>query len=296
MGRWRPSTRATNLGTLEKHVLPVLGEIPLAEVDKFKCQVLLNNLAAKSFSLSVVDHCRIMVGAVLEEALDADLISKNPIRKVENPDTKEPARPVLSKADASRLIAALPAFRDRLIAMIATFCAMRPGEIFGLERGSFRGDHFFVQGTAWRGTLQPGKAKTKGSKAAVVIPDAIIPLVKAWLETTPTGVATDLLFPSARPGVPLWPSRWLEHRVQPIARQLGITTKVNFQVLRRSFATNAQQVGSAKDLQTHLRHSKINTTMDVYTQPVDESVRRMVNSFADEVLGLQPTVSSNRVQ
>jgi integrase len=70
---------------------------------------------------------------------------------------------LLPKHKARELINALP-LRDRLIAMIAAFCAMRPGEIFGLQRSSFRGDYFYVQGTAWCGTMQPGKAKTKGSK------------------------------------------------------------------------------------------------------------------------------------
>jgi integrase len=64
------------------------------------------------------------------------------------------------------------------MAMIAAFCAMRPGEIFGLRWSSFRGDHFHIEGTAWRGTLRPGKAKTKGSKAPVTIPDALLPALE----------------------------------------------------------------------------------------------------------------------
>src|SRR5689334_969739 len=36
--QWAPSTRETNLYNLEKHLLPALGDIALADLDKFKCQ------------------------------------------------------------------------------------------------------------------------------------------------------------------------------------------------------------------------------------------------------------------
>jgi hypothetical protein len=55
-------------------------------------------------------------------------------------------------------------------------------------------------------------------------------------------------------------------------------------VLRRTFATNAQGHGNAKDVQTHLRHTDIATTLGVYTQPIDECVRRLVNAVADDVM------------
>lgn len=291
---WRQSTRATNLNNLKTHILPALGETPLAEMDKFKCQIFLNTLAGKGYSFSVVDHCRVMIAAILEEAVEGDLIPKNPARKLVNPETKEPQKPVLPKDQARELLTALP-LRDRLIAMIASFCAMRPGEIFGLQRDSFRGDHFFVQGTAWRGTMQPGKAKTRGSKAPVAIPDVILPLLNAWLEALPDNSPDSLLFPSPRPGIPLHPESWIREHLRRTARKLGITSKVNFQILRRTFATNAQAFGSPKDVQAHLRHTHISTTMDVYTQPVADSVRRLVNTVANDVMGVAVS-SSRRVQ
>ena len=59
---------------------------------------------------------------------------------------------------------------------------------------------------------------------------------------------------------------------------------MNFQVLRRTFATNAQSHGNAKDVQAHLRHSDIGTTLNEYTQAIPESVRKLVNDVADDVM------------
>jgi integrase len=64
--------------------------------------------------------------------------------------------------------------------MIAAFYAMRPGEIFGLRWSSWRDEDLHIEGTAWRGTLRPGKAKTKNSKAPVAIPDMLLPLLEDW--------------------------------------------------------------------------------------------------------------------
>jgi integrase len=280
--QWAPSTRETNLGNLNHYILPKLGSTPLSELEKFDCQVLLNALAEEGFSFTVVDHCRTMLKAVLEEALDAELIGKNPARKLVNPDTKEPEKRVLPKADAHLLLDSL-ALRDRLMAMIAAFCAMRPGEIFGLRWSSWRGDHFHVEGTAWRGTLRPGKAKTRGSKAPVTIPNLLLPLLQMWREQNPNASMDALIFPSEK-GTPMRPENWLRRRVKPIAKAVGISTTVNFQVLRRTFATNAQSHGNAKDVQAHLRHSDIGTTLNEYTQAIPESVRKLVNAVADDVM------------
>ena len=295
--QWAPSTRETNLYNLEHHILPKLGDKALCELEKFHCQVFLNGLAEKGFSFTVVDHCRTMLKAILEEAVDADLIGKNPARKLVNPETKEPEKPVLQKGDSRLLLDSLP-FRDRLIAMIAAFCAMRPGEIFGLRWSSWRGDRFHIEGTAWRGTLRPGKAKTKGSKAPVAIPDVLLPLLKGWREESQNAQDDELIFPSEK-GTPMRPENWLRRRIKPIAAALGIISPVNFQVLRSTFATNAQGHGNPKDVQTHLRHTDIATTLGIYTQPIDESVRKLVNAVADDVMSAEkpePRTLTTRVQ
>jgi len=280
--QWAPSTRETNLYTLEHHVLKALGEITLADLDKFQCQVFLNNLAKSSFSFSVVDHSRTMLKSILEEAVEAELIGKNPARKLVNPETEEPEKPVLPKAEARLLLDSLP-FRDRLMAMIAAFCAMRPGEIFGLRWSSWRGDHFQIEGTAWRGQLRSGKAKTKQSKAPVTIPNVLIPLLQAWRDENANATSDALMFPSEK-GTPIRPENWLRRCIKPISAAAGISLSVNFQVLRRTFATNAQGFGNPKDVQAHLRHSDIGTTLNEYTQIIPESVRKLVNAVADDVM------------
>jgi integrase len=62
-----------------------------------------------------------------------------------------------------------------------------------------------------------------------------------------------------------------------MAEDLGLE-KLNFQILRRTMATHVQRMGSVKDIQAHLRHSRPDTTAHEYMQELPESVQAMVGS------------------
>jgi len=66
--------------------------------------------------------------------------------------------------------------------------------------------------------------------------------------------------------------------LKPLAEKLGIE-KLNFQILRRTMATQAQRMGSVKDIQAHLRHARPDTTAYEYMQELPESVQEMVGSM-----------------
>jgi hypothetical protein len=65
--------------------------------------------------------------------------------------------------------------------------------------------------------------------------------------------------------------------LNPLAEKLGLP-KLNFQVMRRTMATQAQSMGSVKDIQAHLLHAKADTTANEYMQELTESVKKMVGS------------------
>lgn len=57
-----------------------------------------------------------------------------------------------------------------------------------------------------------------------------------------------------------------------------IGREIHFQVLRRTVATRAQNLGSVKDIQAHLRHARPDTTANEYMQALPASVQQMVGS------------------
>jgi site-specific recombinase XerD len=67
--------------------------------------------------------------------------------------------------------------------------------------------------------------------------------------------------------------------MKPAAAQLGIF--VNWQVLRRSFATWLNMAGvNIKDAQALMRHAHASTTQDIYQQMVPESQRTAVERLS----------------
>jgi integrase len=66
--------------------------------------------------------------------------------------------------------------------------------------------------------------------------------------------------------------------------------------LRRSCATRNQRHGSMKDVQSHLRHARIETTGNIYMQPIAESVRHMVEADIADVLGVLPAAKTENLR
>jgi integrase len=76
----------------------------------------------------------------------------------------------------------------------------------------------------------------------------------------------------------------LLHRVlKPAGRQIG-TPWLNWHTLRRTHCTLFQQAGgSLRDAQAQLGHTKMSTTLEVYTIPIDQKRREVVENLADLV-------------
>lgn len=86
----------------------------------------------------------------------------------------------------------------------------------------------------------------------------------------------DLVFQSVKDGKPMRDNNILTRFIKPAGRKLGFGF-VNWRSLRTSRATWAIEAGAnPKDVQAMMRHSRIQTTLDVYAQFVPESQRRAI--------------------
>ena len=288
-GSWRESTKTTNTDLLKHHVLGPLGEYRLCDLDKFVLQRHLNALA-RSYSFSVVDHIRNFLKSILEEAVELDYLGKNPARKLINPETKRTTRRVLTIEQLQGLLLQLDR-RDRLIVLVASTCALRPGELFALRWHALKDDTLEINETVYRGRVR-NVAKTKASIAPVSLPLPLVRELRSWRAENENPGSDALIFPTKN-GTPLLKENFIRRRLKPAAIKAGCEF-VNFQVLRRTFATLAHDAGaSLKDVQAQLRHAHATTTADVYTQAIPESVRQAVDAFTSLVLGAP---ASSKVQ
>jgi len=304
---WRPATRRSNDGYLKKQIYPRLEHVALKDISKFQVQMLLNHLAATGYSYNVVYHVRDIIKAALAEALDQEVLERNVARKTVIPEIEEREKAVLPVEWYAKLLAGLRMPRDRAIFLIASFCALRPSEIFGLTWGSYQGLMFKVMNTAWRGQFQAKKIKRKNrfgrtNYRLVAIPEAVRRSVEEWRRECGNTEENTLMFPAigARGRKPLdkpmHPDNWLRLRLYPVANVLGLSFHPTFQVLRRSFSTHGKMEAHPTEMQAQLGHSDIRTTLNIYTQTLDAEVLHMANEVTNRLLQLGKEAEPGSIQ
>jgi integrase len=93
----------------------------------------------------------------------------------------------------------------------------------------------------------------------------------------------DLVFQSLRKGAPLRDNNILSRHIKPAGRKLGFSF-VNWRSLRTFRATWMIEAGAnPKDVQGQMRHSRIQTTLDIYAQFVPESQRRAIEKTSEMI-------------
>lgn len=284
---WGATTHRTN-----KHLISVImakfGGISLRDLDKVALQSWLNELARER-SRSIVFHCCTFLKSICGEAVEQDFLQKDPSRKLKRPKTRKPDETILDWPQYQAVIDAARTLRDKLAIKVGSGTAVRPGELFAFRWRSLEqfpnGRHGLrVTETIYKCKLRPW-AKTEGSEAYVPLPKRLAAELLEWRGLTATSGSEDFIFPNARGGFLDYEN--FEARVlEPIKTKLGLA-KLNFQILRRTFATLAvgERKGTLKDVQTQLRHSRPDTTLVHYVKEIPDSVYGMVDAMYEGIAG-----------
>jgi len=186
------------------------------------------------------------------------------------------------------ILASVP-LRDRILLTLDMTETFRPSELFALRWGDFDMDSrtLTVSQTAYRGQLRD-YGKTKKSLRTVHVPEGLANDLWFWRQECPNPGSEGFIFPnSRRRNGARWngfirTDNYRARVLKPLARELGLG-RLNFQVLRRTIATLAQTKGSVKDVQEILGHSKSDTTVNVYMQPIEASVKQTQEAIYEEL-------------
>ena len=205
------------------------------------------------------------------------LVQANPVEGIRPPKAPKPLPKALSVQQAVALAEhrtehshpALAA-RDHAIAELLYGCGMRIGELMGLDVQA--GVNVKSAGTrAACGWIDVPDATAhvlgKGSKRrSLPVGAPALVALQAWLAHRPTLARADepALFVSQR-GTRLSPNQ-LRLRLQNMAQQSGLPTRVHPHMLRHSYASHLlQSSGDLRAVQELLGHASISTTQ-VYTK------------------------------
>ena len=277
---WEEPTAKGNKSDYRPYIMPALHEANLADVDRYRCQNHIDELAARGISRSVISRVKVLMSSIFREALYDDLIPKNPMERVKLPkDCVVPCNATIPREQLENLLAHVSDLRDWTILAIAIFGELRSEELFALTWPCVGPDYVDIQDTCWRGKFRPGKVKTNDSRRTVFLPPIVMAGLNLWREACPAS-KWDLLFPGEVEC--MWPDIWRQDHIYPIARKLGFTVMPSNQVLRRSGQTRNQYNGSMKDQQAHMGHvAGSAVTNRVYTQADMDGLRAMVRRDAE---------------
>ena len=259
------------------HLLPAIGNRRVASITRRDVQALVSAWALRAKPKTVrrqYDTLR----AVLNAAVEADLIARTPCRGIRLPDWHPSARPVLDADGRARLVAALgPDFG--LMAYLAGVLGLRWGEVAGLRAGAVE----FETGTVTvaeqrtrgtRGAMVTRHPKSDAGRRTLTAPDWLVDLVDAHMHrrSLTTADIRALLFVTAE-GDGLDYSHWRQRVWLPAVKAAGLIG-LQFDDLRRTAATAlVQEHVDIKTAQVRLGHADPRTTLGLYAEATSQADR-----------------------
>jgi integrase len=297
------STRERTKSVITLHLKPAFGSSPLRDLTPLTVQRFLSGLATSNLGHESKDKIRDVLSAILGSAVQYGLLVRNPVEGLKLPPAKRGrnSKPYITPQQFQALLELIAEPYASMV-FVAVYTGLRPSELVGLRWRNVHADSISVDERCCRGDW--GAPKSDASNATVAVTAEVIARIQRLKTLTldvRAGRATrhyravksdgpdDLVFQSPAAGAPVRDNNVLVRHLKPAGRKLGIGW-VNWQVLRRSFATWLKMAGAdVKDAQALMRHSRASTTLDIYQQFVPESQRRAVESLAR----LMPTGAVN---
>jgi integrase len=277
---WADATAHGNKTSWARYVSPALGSLRLSEVEPFVMQQQLNTLAEEGYSKGVVERAKVLLSAVLSYAVDLAFLPANPMiapsgrHKVKLPRCRKSTRPVVTESQMARLIAEMTNDRDRLILVLAYHYGLTAEEVFGLTWDSIEDHYVHIRNVAWHGKLYRDTTKRDSRRRDLPLHPDLKTMIDDWrLRSSASG--DGLLFPGQDGESAMWPHIFLQRRVTPFARKLGIPN-VTFQIMRRSFSTD-NLARDPKSVQAIMGHSKPDMTANIYAQSQEHHMIALLN-------------------
>jgi integrase len=260
--KWKASTTSTTENRILHHFAMFRDE-KLQAITLKALQHFLNEKAGE-LSRSMVGHLRWDLRAIFKLALAEGFTQRDPTAALYTPKQArvEPTRAMTGR-EVEVYLSALDR-RERVIACLAIFSGMRPGEILGLQRCHVSSDcrRAVVAQRLYRGAIDT--PKTTGSRRTAAIPSRTAEGLQEWMAMV--GQKPEAwVFASENGQTPLWRDNVWYRYMKPKLEPLGLGW-ANFQALRRTHASLGHDAGVDPKVAADQRGHGIGVALDVYTK------------------------------
>jgi integrase len=279
---YKHSTQKNHRHILEKHLLPRFGDHAIAEITRQEVQAYVAHLVSNGYAPKTTDHIHDVLSAVLRTAVKWGHLQENPARGVDLPALIN-VRPkwALTIPQATALLEELPPLARTMVGL-ALMSGLRRGELFALRWRDFDepGQSLTVREAVYDGTFST--PKTAAGVRQIPLSEAATKLMVDWRARVKRTDEEALVF-STWSGKPISPNNVLRRWIVPACDTLGLK-RVSWLTLRRTYSSWAHEKGvPGKVIAQLMGHAKVDTTLNVYTQVVDGSLRRAADTVGSEL-------------
>jgi integrase len=171
----------------------------------------------------------------------------------------------------------------RTMVMVAQCTGLRISEILGLQWGDFdfEAHTFMVQRSVVSGRVDA--VKTEYSKDYVPLDPRLEGLLLEWRTFSAFPSDADWVFANPQTGKPFHQESLKKHQLHRVAELIGLPDGIGWHTFRHTYRSWLDETGAPMKVQQELmRHASIQTTMNIYGRPMNDS-KRKANS---QVVGL----------
>lgn len=283
----RRSTKLGYISNLNHHIVPRWGEYAPDCVSTIEVEDWLKSLQLAPASRAKI---RNVMSMIFRHGIRWGWLDRNPVAMV-RVSSKRLQRPdVLTAEEFRALLAALPD-RERLMGTICATAGLRICEVLGLkwEDIDFATRTANVLRSFVDGSIGP--CKTEISQQPVPLDDVVLEGLQAWHPVCGYSEPGDWVFASYQTfgKLPMWPDSLRTKILQPTARKVGIKKRIGWHTFRHTYSSLLAATGNdVKVVQELMRHAKISTTMEVYTQAGMDKKRIAQRKAVDVLFDRKP--------
>jgi integrase len=225
-----------------------------------------------------------------------DKVRSNPIENVETRCKSAYKAILLSPQQTLAVLKSLGSILHFTLVLTVAVTALRASEILSLRWSDIKWlENRIRVSKRWAHGGGDGETKTEASDGYVAMHPMLAHHLREWHRQTPYAKSTDFVFASSkmRGKVPVSACAFVKDHLRPKALANGVEIpkgcRFGLHNLRHSLSnwlTNKAKV-EPKTVQGMLRHSKIETTMNLYTQDDNENKVEAQGRYL-EALGVEP--------
>ncbi len=218
-------------------------------------------------------------------------VTKNPVQHVETRSKTNYKAIVITPQQTLAVLNALPSPLHYSLVLTCAATALRASEILSLRWADILWNESRIRISKRWAKGEDGETKTESSDGYVPLHPLLAESLQQWRQQTPYAKEMDFVFPSmkAKGKLPLYASTFVADHLRPATLKAGVVInegqRFGLHNLRHSLSNwlvNKAKV-EPKTVQGILRHSKIQTTLDLYTQEDSDEARAAQGRFLTAV-------------